>query len=509
MPATSIAESRPSAKGGLARKCTRIPGPRCGTTGITAALSYLPSDPGESNAAQTAGAWRSPETGPFRAPRTARRGRPGYRVPRPRHEPGGRAGRRQGAAVHRRRQRPRAAGPRARRHSPGPAVRHGRRHRGVGGGRPALRRQRVHRRPVAPGARGRPGAAARGRPAAPRGGDGRRADRDPRRGGGAPRLQAGQRAARPRRPPRRRLRHRPAHRRGHDHERADRNPVLRGARAAGRHAADQRRRHLRVGLDHDLRRHRPAGVRRRQRARRHAPDHVRGAGREQPAAVPADHRPGVPGQRSGGAAERPRSLAPPRRPDSAASRGRPRIPSRLCASRLCASRLCASRVGASRVGANRSGAVYRAAVPAFRAYVRRPPADRALRARPGARTVPARTDPGRQRRRGGGPRRGRRPAAHPGIALPSPGRSGEQLAGRAHEQRGDHGRAVDAGRADGHAVNRGHDPGGVRGHLAGHGDHVRHRGSGSLADEHHPVHVQARRADRTRDSTRTASTPSP
>ena len=191
--------------------------------------------------------------------------------------PGEEPSRRQGAAVECRRRGPRAAGPRARRHPPGSAVRHGRRHRGVGRGRPALRGQRVHRRPVAPGTCRCPGTAARGRPAAPRGRHGYRADRDPRRGGHAPRLQAGQRAARSRRPTGRGLRHRPSQRRGDDHQRAHRNPLLRCPRAAGRHAAHQRSRRLRVGADHDLRRYRPAGVRRRQHARRHLPHHVRGA----------------------------------------------------------------------------------------------------------------------------------------------------------------------------------------------------------------------------------------
>jgi len=46
-------------------------------------------------------------------------------------------------------------------------------------------------------------------------------------------------------------------------------------------------------------------VRRRQRARRHAPHHVRGAGRERAAAVAAGGGPGVPGQGSDPAAERP------------------------------------------------------------------------------------------------------------------------------------------------------------------------------------------------------------
>jgi Protein tyrosine and serine/threonine kinase len=65
----------------------------------------------------------------------------------------------------------------------------------------------------------------------------------------------------------------------------------------------------------------PAGVRRRQRARGHAPDHVRGAGRQRPAALPADHRPGVPGQGSGPAAEGARPAAPPGRPIGAARPG--------------------------------------------------------------------------------------------------------------------------------------------------------------------------------------------
>ena len=131
-----------------------------------------------------------------------------------------------------------------------------------------------------------------------------------------------------RRPPGRRLRHRPAQRRGDDHQRPDRDPLLHRARAVGRHAAHQRRRRLRVGADHDLRRYRPAGVRRRQRARRHAPHHVRGAGPERPAAVPADDRPGVPGQGSGPAAERSRSPAPPRRSVGAANPGRSHRPGR-------------------------------------------------------------------------------------------------------------------------------------------------------------------------------------
>ena len=176
-------------------------------------------------------------------------------------------------------------------------------------------------------------------------------------------------------------------------------------------AADQRRRHLRLGADDDLRRHRPPGVRRRQRARRHAPDHVRRAGRERPAAVPADRRPGVPGQGSGPAPERPRSAAPPGRPVGAAHPGRPasRRPGRL-------------------------GPAHRTGVPAGRADVSRARPTHAIRTRPGPCAVPADADPGRRRRRGRRHRRPRRGAAHPGITARFPGRLGEQLAGGHRQQ---------------------------------------------------------------------------
>ena len=64
---------------------------------------------------------------------------------------------------------------------------------------------------------------------------------------------------------------------------------------------------------------------------------------------------------------------------------------------------------------------------------------------PGPGAVPAQTDPGRLRRRGGGPRgRGHRPA-HPGIAWQSPGHGGKRLAGRPRQQPGEREHPGDAG----------------------------------------------------------------
>ena len=185
----------------------------------------------------------------------------------------GRPGGHQGAPsqYHRGRQRPPSPGPRGRDHAPGPQrVRRG------GAGRRRDRRVPVHRDPVrarpdAGGHGAQPRAAVRLGPAPAglrhRGG----ADRDPRRGRGAPRPQAGQRDAHRRPPGGDRLRHRPVpgrhpadpDRPGHGDARV---PGSRGDRGPAEQPGLRR---ALLGSDDGVRGHRACALR---RGRRLVPD---------------------------------------------------------------------------------------------------------------------------------------------------------------------------------------------------------------------------------------------
>ena len=270
----------------------------------------------------------------------------------PRPGSAGRPGGHQGAPSqhHRERQRPPPPGPRGRDHAPGPQrVRRG------GAGRRRGRRVPLHRHPVrarpdAGGHGAQPRAAVRLGPAPAglrhRGG----ADRDPRRGRGAPRPQAGQRDAHRRPPGGDRLRHRPVpgrhpadpDRPGHGDarvpgSRGDRGPAEQpGLRRAllGRDdgVRGHRARALRRGrrlvpddlLPHRLRSRRPV---RRPRAARAAA--VRGPG-PGPVPPPVGRLAERPGQRPGPGRGRPgghRAGPPPGRRDHEPRRtaGKPAI----------------------------------------------------------------------------------------------------------------------------------------------------------------------------------------
>ena len=153
------------------------------------------------------------------------------------------------------------------------------------------------------------------------------------------------------------------------------------------------------------------------------------------------HRPGVPGQGSGTAAERPRPPAPPGRPLGAAGRGSPRPAARRTRPGHLDVRLRPG--GAGRLRAAGAGQPVRPPgyVPARRADL--PPGRYPARGYPGpgagARAIPAGPGPGRLRGRGRRRHRPRPWCCSPGDHRPPPRGLGRRRAGRQRQQPGRHG----------------------------------------------------------------------